>query len=117
MTTESPLDAIRSTLASDRESVRVAVERIPAGMRGQRPSPDRWSAAEVLEHLAIVEQRSTAALAPRVAEAPPLGGSASVAGMSELRQFVVDRSRAIVAPDVITPTGQVDAEAAWTALQ
>jgi hypothetical protein len=117
MTGTSPLAAIRSTLAADRETLRVAVERIPSALRGQRPSPDRWSAAEILEHLAIVERRSTAALAARVAEAPSLDGPAVVRGTSELRQVVVDRSRAVVAPDFITPTGQVDADTAWAALQ
>jgi hypothetical protein len=117
MPADSPLDAIRTTLNRDRDALRAAVERVPPALRGQRPAPERWSVAEVLEHLSIVEQRSTALLAPKVNDAPLLAGPAPVAGTSELRQFTVDRSRAVVAPEVIRPTGNVDADAAWAALQ
>jgi hypothetical protein len=117
MPAESPLDPIRTTLNADREALRAAVERVPRELRGHRPAPDRWSVAEILEHLGIVEGRSTALLAPQLADAPLLGGPAAVTGISQLRQFTVDRSRAVVAPETIRPTGKVDADSAWAALE
>ena len=34
-----------------------AFDAVPAGARDRRPAPGEWSAAGVIEHLAIVEQR------------------------------------------------------------
>jgi hypothetical protein len=112
----SALDAICTTLAADREALRVAVGRVAPALRGQRPAPDRWSVAEILEHLAMVEERSMALLAPRVADAPLREAEAVVVRMPEVRQAVVDRSRRVAAPEFITPTGSLDSEAAWAAL-
>jgi hypothetical protein len=117
MPAEPQLVAIRTALTADREALRAAVDRVPLHLRSQRPSPDRWSVAEVLEHLAIVEERSTAALAPRIAEAPALAGPGFRPDDGALRTAVTNRSNRVTAPDFITPTGQVDAETAWAKLQ
>jgi DinB superfamily len=34
-----------------------AIDLIPAPLRGRRPAPDRWSVADVMQHLALVEGR------------------------------------------------------------
>jgi hypothetical protein len=114
---DSPLTEIRTSLAADRDALRAAVDRVPAALRQQRPSPDRWSVAEVLEHLAIVEGRSAAALAPQVAAAPILSAPAALSNSPALRGAVLDRTSRVSAPDFIKPTGEVDAETAWTRLQ
>ena len=125
MTQHSPIQALVAELHADREALRAAVERVPPALRGQRPAPDRWSVAEVSEHLSIVEGRSTAIVADLAAKAPPLsgGGGASAGAASPSRPLAVDRAllrdrtRRVEAPEPIRPTGGCDAETAWAALE
>ncbi len=58
------LDEQRSVLKS-------AFESVPAELRELSPAPERWSAANVVEHLAIVETRVSKLLADRIEEARP----------------------------------------------
>lgn len=51
------------------EVLRSAFESVPVEQRGVRPAPDRWSAAEVVHHLTIVERRLAQRLAGLVEEA------------------------------------------------
>jgi hypothetical protein len=53
-------------------NLRVAFESIPADRRGLRPSPDRWSPAEIVHHLVIVERRLTLRLAGLIEQARAL---------------------------------------------
>jgi len=53
-------------LADHRAELRRAVDAVPVERRELRPAPDRWSAAEVLEHLAIVERRVADGFASQV---------------------------------------------------
>ena len=56
-------------LGAHRRGVYEAVAAVPASLRDRKPAPDRWSVAEVVEHLAIVEQRVAALLTVRVTAA------------------------------------------------
>ena len=51
------------------EILREAYERVPPEERAKRPAPDRWSAAEIIHHLAIGERRLVQRLALLVEEA------------------------------------------------
>src|SRR5947207_1744551 len=44
-------------LAHFRSELRSAVDEIPRDKLTTKPAPDRWSVAEVLEHLSMVETR------------------------------------------------------------
>ena len=50
------LTAVFSRLDRSREALGAAVESIAVPLRQQRPGPEQWSAAEVLEHVSIVER-------------------------------------------------------------
>ena len=50
------LTEVLSRLDGARAALRGALDAIPAPLQRQRPAPDRWSAAEVLEHLTLVER-------------------------------------------------------------
>lgn len=115
MTGSSLLDPIRQQLAADRETLRAAVAGVPSDRRHQKPGPGRWSVAEVLEHLAIVEERTAAMLQPVVENAPPLQGAATVTPFD--RAAMRDRSTKVAAPDMVQPTGAVDGSALWTRLE
>lgn len=55
-------------------ALRAAYDSVPADRRAVRPAPDRWSAAEVVHHLAIVERalaRRLVALIEQARALPP----------------------------------------------
>jgi hypothetical protein len=67
----------------DRQAVTLetAYRSIPAEQRTARPAPDRWSPAEVVHHVAIVEQRLTKrlqSLAEQARAFPPETDASSV---------------------------------------
>jgi hypothetical protein len=117
MSDESPLALIRESLAADRATLRAAVERVPPELRDRRPSAGRWSVAELLEHLAIVEERTVMALTPLVVNAPALEAETTPSPTPIDRAHLRNRSLAFVAPDPIQPTGGLDANAAWARLE
>jgi hypothetical protein len=103
-----------------RNALREAVHAVPEALRGQPPEADRWSVADVLEHLVLVEGRFTTTLANRLAEA-------RAEGLAEERQTgaivgtfdqtgILDRSSKRQAPDVVRPQG-LDWNTAWQRLE
>jgi hypothetical protein len=118
MSNDSTLTAIRESLAADRATLRSAVERVPAALRQQKPGPERWSVAEVLEHLSIVEGRVVALLGAMVPTAPQADASATEPAAVVLdRARLQNRANRVTAPDAIHPTGTVSADDAWAALE
>jgi hypothetical protein len=104
------------------ERLRNAVESIPRDQREKKPSPDRWSVAEVIEHLSIVETRIGRVFDAKLAEAHNAGAvreerdSTPVVGSIDMDR-VLDRSRRITAAEASLPSGKLDADAAWSALE
>ena len=104
-----------------RDAVRAAIAGVPAALRGRRPAPDRWSVAEVLEHLALVEVRFAAS----VEEALTAARAAGLAEESEprvplaelVRTRLADRGEKRDAPRAAVPTGTLDDAAAMAALE
>ncbi len=116
--TLSPLQSIARDLRADREVLRAAVDAVPPALRATRPAPDRWSVAEILEHVAMVETRTATMLDARLAEAPPRDTSAQTAPTPFDRLGMRDRTRPFPAPDFVQPTGAAGgADAAWAALE
>lgn len=106
--------AIRERLATEHDALRARLGRIPAALQSRRPAPDRWSIAEVLEHLARVEGGMAKLLTLRGHEAP--SGDApppSAIGTPQLARLVRDRSRKIEAPERVRPAGALGAAEAW----
>jgi hypothetical protein len=107
-------------LDGQRAILRAAFDAVPAATRIRPPQPNRWSAVEVVEHLALVEQRVGAALAARLAAAraegigPETSEEPLLPAMDLAR--VVDRTTRIAAPPTSHPAG-LDADAAWAALE
>jgi DinB family protein len=89
-------------------------------MQRQRPAADRWSAAEVLEHLTLVERifggRIVTALdAARSALSPE--GHPRAPLPDAVEQRMVDRVNKRQAPEPARPTGKVDVASGWAALE
>lgn len=112
----SELQDLLPALERARAELDTALAGIPAHTRTRRPAPGRWSAAEVIEHLARVESAIAQLLKGMAAEArarPPAeetepGSGLRIAGLAALR----DRTRRIESLPITRPTGSLDAEAA-----
>jgi DinB superfamily len=113
----SPIADVRASLTADRERLREAVDQVPTGARETKPEPGRWSAAEVLEHLAVVETRVVMMLGPLVQTAPSMDAAPSTGTPPLDRTPLLNRQTRVEAPPQIQPTGTVSAADAWASLQ
>jgi len=102
-----------------RAELSAAVDAVPAHLRGRRPAADRWSVAEILEHLALVEKRFAGVVATAIAGARDAGLGAETGARQPFPEQVarplLDRTERRLAPDAVQPSGALDADAAWAA--
>jgi hypothetical protein len=73
-----------------------------------KPAPERWSVAEVAEHIAVSESAILGMVQKQVMTSPAAPEKrAEVAGKDEkILQMVPDRSRKAQAPEFLKPTGR-----------
>ena len=111
---------ILERLRVERDALVARVEGIPADLRDRRPGPNRWSIAEVLEHLTRVEIGVTKLLTLRGQDAPP-PGSATPDDLNlftpAIANLIRDRSKRIEAPERVQPVGALSAQAALAHLK
>jgi hypothetical protein len=118
MASLSPIESLITDLEADRARLALAVERVPPSLRSMRAEPERWSVAEILEHLAIVEQRAITIVNELAAAAPPSSDAPGASGPFAFDRSVLrDRTRRVSAPAPIQPTGRLDAAQAWSMLE
>ncbi len=115
------IEEVLSYLDTERSALREAVELVPPALRNQSPGTDRWSVAQVLQHLAIIEKRIGMGMTKWVADARA-GGAGPETGTSSVMnslplQLIADRSQRRIAPEEVRPRGDIDAASAWTALE
>jgi len=73
-----------------------------------KPSPDRWSIAEILEHMVIVHERILTRVLEQLAQAPaPPTDRDSRLLDSIVLEKIPDRSIKAQAPEIIRPTGKI----------
>lgn len=117
----SRLEEVLTYLDTQRAALLEAVNLVPAEMRDQKPAPDRWSVAQVLEHLLMIEKRVGMGVTKwvsdaRAAKLGPETETSSVMASLPL-ELIVDRSQRRNAPEDVQPRGEIDAASAWTALE
>lgn len=72
-----------------------------------KPAPDRWSVAEVTEHIAAAEDFLMDMIRDKVMKAPPRAGDVDVKALDELvLQKIPDRSNKAQAPEPLRPTNR-----------
>lgn len=108
-------------LDKTRMELREAVESVPIHARNQKPAPDQWSVAQVLDHLSIVHNLVATSVGKWIAEAQATGLGPETSSSSLLNtvptELIRDRSRKRQAPERIAPRNDVDAETAWNDLE
>ena len=114
-------EEVLNYLDTERSKLREAVELVPLESRNQAPSSDRWSVAQVLQHLAIIEKRIAMGMTKWIADARTAGLGPEVETSSVLNslplQLIADRSQPRNAPEEVRPREDSDPAAAWTALE
>jgi hypothetical protein len=114
------LAAVIDRLNSARADLRTAVDAVPASVRNRRPAPDRWSVAEVLEHLSLVERLFTTRVTDAIAAVGTLGverAAERVPLPAEIEAIIANRENKRTAPDPAHPRAGLDADAAWAAVE
>lgn len=107
------------------DAQRAALERtlseVPSESRERKPAAERWSVAQVLQHLELTEAGITKVVSGFIEQArsPEVGRESETSAVSGTFDFdrVLDRSRPIVAPDGVRPREALDAGAAWERLK
>jgi uncharacterized damage-inducible protein DinB len=107
----------------DRQHVELlqAVDAVPVALRSRRPTPDRWSVAEIVDHVAIVEEQILELFTRLVADASAKGlgperDSGPIASSADLER-VQDRTRRLTARAAIQPRAGIEWAAAWERLE
>ncbi|HEX6813490.1 MAG TPA: DinB family protein [Planctomycetota bacterium] len=109
-------------LEQNRAILRRALDGAPLPLRERKPAPERWSAAEVLEHLAIVEQQVGALLRRGLRRALADGALPRDPDHTPVvptidAQLLLDRERRLQAREGVAPSRGLTAEQAWTELE
>ena len=107
-------------LDRSRDELRVALDTVPPVDRNRRIEAGTWSAAEILQHLAITERRIARLLtreieAGRAAGLGPERETDSILTRLDVTGITED-PRPRVAPESIRPREPVEAAAAWDAV-
>jgi len=109
-----------SHLETSRTDLRAAVDAVPAELRDRQPAPDRWSVAQVLEHLAHTESGVTALLErgmrklERAGLQPAKDASPVLPTIDAAK--LLDRATKFTAPETVRPTKNLTSEQAWQVL-
>src|SRR6266446_1494091 len=108
-------------LDTERNALREAVEGVSPELRDRQPGADRWSVAQVLQHLFLIEKRIGLGMMKWVTDARASGVGAETETSSVMNslplQLIIDRSTRRNAPEEVRPPGDIDAESAWAALE
>lgn len=115
------VEEVINYLDIERTALRQAVESVPPELRDQQPGADRWSVAQVLQHLLIIEKRIGLGMTKWVTDAATAGIGTETETSSVMNslplQLITDRSQRRNAPEEVRPAGDIDADSAWAALE
>jgi hypothetical protein len=114
------LASVLAALDDSRHALEQAVKDIDPSRRATRPAPERWSLAELLEHLSLAEASFTGWIAAGIdkARAGGLGheGTERAPLPEAVRERLADRVNRRVAPERVQPKGEMSPADAWNAV-
>lgn len=105
--TQTDRDKALTYLESTRQGVIDATKGLSASQWNFKPGPDRWSVAEVTEHIAAAEDYLRGMITEKVMTAPARPAGEDVAAIDEMvLKMIPDRSVHRQAPDPLKPTNR-----------
>ncbi len=94
-------------LQQTRDGVVAATKGLSETQLKFKPAPDRWSVAEVLEHITLVETAIYGNVTERVMKAPAGAADRDATKIdAQVLAMVPDRSHKVKAPEQFVPTGR-----------
>jgi len=94
-------------LAESRERLLGAVDGLSAEQRGFRPAEDRWSVADCVEHIIVVESFVLGSIHRVLQAAPEPAKQAEVQGKEHaILEMVPSRNRRVKGPAAVMPNGR-----------
>ncbi|HTJ22632.1 MAG TPA: DinB family protein [Gemmatimonadaceae bacterium] len=111
------LSELLTYVGRETSALREVYESVPPDDRNVRPDPTRWSPAEIVHHLAIVDQRIVQLLGRLIEQARALPPETETAPLlpSPVVSRVLDRSRRFRTSQASEPL-QTDRERVWDEL-
>src|SRR4051812_11577217 len=105
--TPTEKDKAAHYLTDTRNGLMEAVKGLSEAQWQFKPTPDRWSIAEVLEHVTVLEDFFVNTLRPQLLQAPAGTPGTDVRNVDAMiLAKVPDRSTKAQSPDSIAPTGR-----------
>ena len=105
----SPADREKAMkyLESTKQGVADATKGLSAGQWNFKPAPDKWSIAEVTEHIAAAEDYLRGMVVEKVMVGPARPAGENVTEIDEMiLKMIPDRSHPAQAPDPLKPTNR-----------
>lgn len=101
------LDRAVSYLKQTREGVIASTKGLSEAQWNFKPAPNRWSVAEVTEHIAAAEDFLMAMIQDKVMKAPARTEATDLKAIDDfVVQAVPDRSHKVQAPEPLAPTNR-----------
>jgi hypothetical protein len=107
--TPAELDHARLYLQQTQNGVIGATKGLSQAQWSFKPAPDRWSIAEIVEHMVLAEDLILGPVRQQLANAPAAGEREASKVDAIVMNQMPDRTTKFKAPDIIQPTGR------WTA--
>jgi hypothetical protein len=105
--TQADRDKAMKYLEKTRQGVIDATKGLSPAQWNFKPAPDRWSVAEVTEHIAVAEDYLRGLIVDKVMRAPARPAPADLAAIDEMViTMIPDRSTKRQAPDPLKPTNR-----------
>lgn len=114
------IEELLTYITERRVELRDAADSVPRDRWSIAPGADRWSVADVLEHLGIVESRIATLLEKKIGEARQTGLGAETDDTPQLDgmrlERYLDRATRLKSPTALQRTGK-SPDAAWAGVQ
>lgn len=109
--TPAERDRLANYLAVTRERLLNTARSLSSEQLGFKPSSDRWSVAENIEHLTIVENRVFGRIENALQGASDVSKRSAWEGRDEvLLEEIKNRSHRVQGPEIVQPTGTLQEE-------
>jgi len=100
-------DKAMKYLESTKQGVLDATKDLSPAQWNFKPAPDRWSVAEVTEHIASAEDYIRGAITQKIMSSPARPAGEDVAAIDEMvLKMIPDRSHKVQAPEPLKPTNR-----------
>lgn len=104
--TQKERDHAVKYLEETRDKFLASIEGLSEAQWKYKPAPDRWSVAEVAEHIALSEGLILQLVTDRVMKTPAAKPPAGSATDEAVVKVITDRSGKAQAPEMLKPTGK-----------